>query len=218
MMTNRALNVAVSGFPTERYDVYRLDQTEPRWPSLGSPSTPIVWGVASGGRYPLLPLPREDSYKCVVIRDLTYFARLLLPLVSPSRPLRSDQAIDLGDLIDLALQDNPRDGVHKGQFAILKDIASRGVGSDHLRWRALWWPRTAPISPQIATACVACRRGLTPEARRHIQIAGDTIPWRRACAIAAADPAQQLPLLSSLATIRTIRAVTRTAEEVQRDR
>jgi len=215
MITRQSLAVAISGFPTARFDPYLLDRTDARWPSLGLSPTPIVWVDIRGGLHPLLPLPSGVGTTCVAIRDLPYFARILLPLVAPSQPLRSDQAIDLGDLIGLALRDGVRHRASEGHYAILKDSGDneRGMGGSNPYWQSLWWPRTPPISPQIATACIAYACGLTPEARRHIQESADTIPWRRACAVAASDPARQLELLQSRVTIRAIRDAKRASEE-----
>ena len=215
MIAPQLLALAVNGFPDARFDIYTLEQPHARWRTIGPSPVPIVYADSHGGLHPLVAVPTPASTSCVMIPDLAYLARTLLPMAVPSRPLRADQAIDLGDLLDLALRDGVRRHALEGKYAVLKS-ASRGdvaAGATSATWGALWWPRIPPISPQIATACIACARGLTPEARRHIQESEDTIPWRRACAVAASDPARQLELLQSRVTIRAIRDAKRASEE-----
>lgn len=211
MIAPQLLAVAVNGFPDARFDIYLLEQPHARWRTIGPSPVPIVYADSHGGVHPLVAVPTPAGTSCVMIPDLAYLARILLPMAVPSRPLRADEAIDLGDLLDLALRDGVRRHALEGKYAVLKS-ASR-AGETSTTWSALWWPGTPPISPQIATACIACARGLTPEARRHIQESKGTIPWRRACTIAAADPAQQLALLQARATIRAIRDARRAPEE-----
>ncbi len=207
MIAPQLLALAVNGFPDARFDIYMLEQPHARWRTIGPSPVPIVYADSRGGLHPLVAVPTQTNTSCVMVPDLAYLVRILLPMVVPSRPLRADEAIDLGDLLELALRD--------GKYAVLKSAHRGNVAADgtSATWRALWWPRIPPISPQIATACIACARGLTPEARRHIQESADTIPWRRACAVAASDPARQLELLQSRVTIRAIRDAKRASEE-----
>jgi len=215
MIAQQSLHLAVSGFPNDRFDIYMLEQPHARWRTIGPSPMPIVYVDSRGGLHPLVAVPTQANTSCVMVPDLAYLARTLLPMVVPSRPLRADEAIDLGDLLDLALRDGVGRHVREGKYAVLKSTHRGNVAADgtSATWRALWWPRIPPISPQIATACIACARGLTPEARRHIQESEDTIPWRRACAVAASDPARQLALLQSRVTIRAIRDAKRASEE-----
>lgn len=196
MLLPRALEILIDGLETARFDRYTLDTTDERWPSLGPSPTPIIHVSARRTVSALLTLPTDEHTQCVEVRDIEYFACLLLPTLRPALPLQTRQAIDLGDLLSITLAAMARRKGRKGPYALLQAAARRapGLAPSH-PLDTLWYPVTPPISVSMAVACVALSHGLAPGVRRSLQHSTSNIPWRRACRLATRPHAEQVRLL-----------------------
>ncbi len=198
MIEPRALRTLIDNSPSAPFDRYALEGIEARWPSLGSPYLPVVNRDASGRTSALLTLPTDlSAASCVEVRDITYFVRLLIPLVRPGSPLSTAQAIDLGDLLGIALSALARQQGRTGPYALLQATTRHAyVGDFADPLSTLWRPAYPSIGTARAIACIALSRGLAPAARRALQTSGTPVRWRRACSIAARPHGEQLALIA----------------------
>ena len=200
MIDLTALQTLVENWPHSPFDRYSVETVRARWPTLGPASLPVIYRCKSGHISPLLPFPNDGpTSSCVEVRDLVHFARHLIPHVIPDRPLSTAQAIDLGDLLSIALSALARRQRRKGPYAVFQASTRSSDSADgSASLNILWHPVAPPISVAIAVACIALSQGLIPEARDRLQAPDSPIRWRRACTIAARPGNEQMATIALL--------------------